>query len=72
MPNMHEAPAQSLELQRKKKNYVEDYCLDVLAISHKWASCMKQILNNENQSPKVNKANAQFTKKKGIAPSKII
>lgn len=53
---------------------MEESCLDLIAMQSETAIVheIKPFIN-ENQTPKVNKANAQFTKnknKKRIAPSK--
>lgn len=72
MPNMHEALVQSVKLQRKDSNHVEESCLDLKAMRSEIAILheIKSFIN-DNQTPKVNKVNAQFTKnKKRIAPSK--
>lgn len=74
MPNMHEALVQSVKLQRKDPNRVEESCLDLTAMRSETAIVheIKSFIN-DNQTPKVNKVNAQFTKNKNqkrIAPSK--
>lgn len=61
-----------MKLQRKAPNPVEESCLDLTAMRSEIATVheIKPFIN-DNQTPKVNKVNAQFTKnKKRIAPSK--